>query len=191
MAATPYVFLDRDGTLIRDVHHGHRLEDYEMLPGVIDALGWLLSSGFRLAIVTNQSGIGRGIFTRDDYDRYHGRLLDDLASAGIAIDATYMCPHAPDHGCECRKPHPATLYRARLDLGADLARSWVIGDHVSDVRLATNAGANGILLLTGHGEEEASRLGDTAAHAVLPDLSAAARHIAEHVVRGQPGARRG
>lgn len=179
MAGTPYVFLDRDGTLIRDVHHGHRLEDYEMLPGVPEALERLLSTGFRLAIVTNQSGIGRGLFTRADYDRYHGRLLDDLAAQGIPIDATYMCPHAPDDPCECRKPHPATLHRARLDLGADLALSWVVGDHVSDVRLASNAGSRGILLLTGHGEEEVTRLGDTPVDAVLADMAAAALHIAE------------
>lgn len=171
-----YVFLDRDGTLIEDVHHGHRLEDYLLLPGTIDALGRLRQAGFRLAIVTNQSGIGRGLFGLDDYARYHGRLLDDLSAAGLEIDATYMCPHVPDAGCECRKPSPGSLLRARVELGADLAASWVVGDHVSDVRLAENAGARGILVLTGHGSVERPKLGTTEA-TVVPDLPAAVAHI--------------
>jgi histidinol-phosphate phosphatase family protein len=128
-----YVLLDRDGTLIRDVGYPHRLEDYELLAGVAPALQRLAGAGFRLAVVTNQSGIGRGYFGFADYERFHARLLADLAAAGVAIDATFVCPHAPDAGCECRKPAPGLLWRARDELGADLASSWLIGDTERDV----------------------------------------------------------
>jgi len=172
-----FVFLDRDGTLVADTGFPHRLEDYELLPGVLGALAELRDAGFRFAIVTNQSGIGRGIFRREDYDRFHGRVLDDLSAAGIEIEATYMCPHAPSDACTCRKPSPTSLFAARDRFGVDLASSWMIGDHVQDVALAANAGCRGILLLTGHGVEESRRLDDTPVEAILPDLAAAAAHI--------------
>jgi histidinol-phosphate phosphatase family protein len=144
---------------------------------VTEALRSLQDAGFRLAIVTNQSGIGRGLFTRSDFERFHGRLLDDLAAAHVRIEATYMCPHLPEAGCTCRKPHPGPLLRARDGLHADLAASWVIGDHVADLRLAANAGCRGIMVLTGHGSEESQGLGETPVDAIVPDLPAAARYI--------------
>lgn len=177
MSNDRFVFLDRDGTLVEEVGYGHRLEDYALLPDVIEALHDLRDAGYRFVIVTNQSGIGRQIFAREDYDRFQGRLLDDLAAADISIEKTYMCPHTPADDCTCRKPHPTSLHDARDRLGANLSQSWMIGDHVSDVALAANAGCRGILLLTGHGEEEAPRLGDTPVDAVLADLRAAADHI--------------
>lgn len=177
MARHPFAFLDRDGTLIRDVGYGHRLADYELLPGVVEGLASLQRIGFRFAIVTNQSGIARGVFSRADYERFHGRLLDDLAAAGIAIEATFMCPHLPDASCDCRKPSPAPLHRARDLLGADLAASWVIGDHVSDLCLAANAGSRGVLVLTGHGEEERVRIGKTPVDAIVDDFAGAVEHI--------------
>ncbi|MDG2308829.1 MAG: HAD family hydrolase [Candidatus Binatia bacterium] len=172
-----FVFVDRDGTLIQEVGYGHRLEDYALLPGVIDALHDLRDAGYRFAIVTNQSGLGRGIFKLENYEEFHGRLLDDLAAADITIEKTYMCPHAPSESCTCRKPNPSSLFNARDELGANLAESWMIGDHVKDVTLAANAGASGILVLTGHGEEEHAQLGDTPVSAVVADLRAAANHI--------------
>jgi D-glycero-D-manno-heptose 1,7-bisphosphate phosphatase len=174
-----FVFLDRDGTLVHDVGHGHRLEDYRLLPGVTEGLALLRDAGFRFAIVTNQSGIGRGYFTEADFRRFQDRLLADLTGAGIAIEATFFCPHLPDAGCTCRKPGPASVHEARDRFAIDLAASWIVGDHASDVRLAANAGCRSILLLTGHGEEERHRLGDTPVDAIVPDLLAAARHIVE------------
>jgi D-glycero-D-manno-heptose 1,7-bisphosphate phosphatase len=138
-----YVFLDRDGTLVRDVGHPHRLEDYELLDGVGAALRRLAGAGFRLAIATSQAGIGRGLFRFVDYERFHARLLADLAREGVAIDATFLCPHAPDAGCDCRKPAPGMLWRARDVLGASLAASWMIGDAERDVGLARAAGCRG------------------------------------------------
>lgn len=138
-----FVFLDRDGTLVRDTGYPHRLEDYELMPGVAAALRRLCAAGFRLAIVTNQSGIGRGLFEERDFERFQERLLADLERAGVAIERTYHCPHPPDAGCACRKPAAGLLLRARDELGADLAASWVIGDGAADVALAARAGCRG------------------------------------------------
>jgi D-glycero-D-manno-heptose 1,7-bisphosphate phosphatase len=190
MERARFVFLDRDGTLVHDAGYVHRVEDYRLLPGVVGALQELRDAGFRFAIVTNQSGIGRGLYTEADFARFQRRLLDDLEAGGITIEATYMCPHLPDARCACRKPSPHWLLAARDRFAIDLAASWVIGDHAVDVRLAANAGARGILLLTGHGEEEQHRLGDTPVAAIVDDLPAAARYVVE---RGgtRPPARHG
>lgn len=137
------MFLDRDGTLVRDTGYPHRDDDYHLLPGVPAALRRLQDAGFRLAIVTNQSGIGRGCFAEADFDRFQRRLLADLAAAGVRIERTYHCPHRPDAGCACRKPAPGLLERARDELGADLGASWVVGDGERDVELAARAGCRG------------------------------------------------
>jgi D-glycero-D-manno-heptose 1,7-bisphosphate phosphatase len=178
MGGTPFVFLDRDGTLVREVNYGHRLEDYELLAGVPAALRRLADAGYGLAIVTNQSGIGRGFFTQEDFERFQRRLLADLGAAGVRIATTYFCPHHPDEACECRKPLPALLHRARDELGADLGRSWVIGDHVKDIELAANAGCRGaVLVRTGHGAEQSERLGSIRVAGVADDLGDAATII--------------
>jgi histidinol-phosphate phosphatase family protein len=140
---TRFVFLDRDGTLVRDTGYPHRESDYELLPGVPAALRRLRDAGFKLAIVTNQSGIGRGMFAEADFERFQARLLADLAAERVAIERTYHCPHRPDEGCACRKPAPGLLWRARDELGADLAASWVVGDGANDVELAARAGCRG------------------------------------------------
>jgi D-glycero-D-manno-heptose 1,7-bisphosphate phosphatase len=144
---TRFVFLDRDGTLVRDVGYPHRLEDYELLPGVAAGLRRLAAAGFRLAIVTNQSGIGRGLFTHREFEAFHARLLEDLTSARIRIERTFVCPHPPDAGCGCRKPEPGLLWRARDELQARLEASWVIGDSEADIELAQRAGCRGAVRL--------------------------------------------
>src|SRR5262245_58884175 len=177
MTGDRFVFLDRDGTLVRDVGYGHRLEDYDLLPGVTAGLARLSDAGYRLAIVTNQSGIGRGLFTRADFELFHRQLLEDLVAAGIRVDATYFCPHHPDDGCTCRKPLPGLLYRARDELGADLPASWVIGDHVKDMELAAAAGCRGVLVRTGTDASETPSLRSVPVAAVVADLGAAASFI--------------
>lgn len=141
----PFVFLDRDGTLVRDTGYPHRIEDYTLLPGVVDALRQLKAAGYALAIVTNQSGIGRGRFRTSDLERFHAWLLADLAAADIEIAATLVCPHTPEAGCTCRKPAPGLLLRARDELGAALTSSWMIGDHERDVLAARHAGCRGAI----------------------------------------------
>jgi D-glycero-D-manno-heptose 1,7-bisphosphate phosphatase len=170
-----FVFLDRDGTLVRDTGYPHRDEDYELLPGVTEALRRLQQRGFRLVIVTNQSGIGRGLFRETDFERFQARLLADLARAGVTIERTYHCPHRPDEGCACRKPAPGMLWRARDELGADLAASWVIGDGAVDVELAARAGCGGVRLRPPAGGPGA--IGRPVRYAEADDLAAAAELI--------------
>jgi histidinol-phosphate phosphatase family protein len=147
-----FVFLDRDGTLVRDLGYTHRIEDYELLPGVVSGLRRILAAGYKLAVITNQSGIGRGHYSTEQYQAFQAHLVGDLAGQGVPIEASYFCPHHPDAGCQCRKPQPALLHRARDELGADLARSWMIGDSAVDVELARRGGCRGaVLVLTGGG----------------------------------------
>lgn len=147
-----FIFLDRDGTLVEDHGYTYKREDYKLLPGVARGLHKLASEGYRLVIVTNQSGIGRGYFTQDDFEDFQAELVVDLAEHDVQIEATLFCPHLPDAGCACRKPKPGLLERARKELYADLAESWVIGDSLCDLELAKNAGCRSILILTGKGE---------------------------------------
>ncbi len=142
------VFLDRDGTLNKDVGYVHRKEDWQWLPGVAEALKRLRAVGYVLVVVSNQSGIARGM-----YDRESLRLLEEwvnaeLAAKNAAIDAWYYCPHLPEitGPCECRKPEPGLLLQAARDLDLDLANSWMIGDRVRDVQAGLAAGCQSILL---------------------------------------------
>jgi histidinol-phosphate phosphatase family protein len=173
------VFLDRDGTLLEDPGYLHRLEDYALLPGVIEGLQALAEAGCRLVIISNQSGIGRGYYAEADFRRLTDHLLADLASHGIRIEGTYFCPHRPDEGCHCRKPATGMLERAQSELGVELAASWVVGDMPSDVELARRAGCRSVFVLTGHGAE---RRGD-----IPPDVPVAAdlREAAEIILASQ------
>ena len=101
------VFLDRDGTIARDVPYCSRPEDLELLPGVGEAIRLLNEHGFMVVIITNQSGIARGYFTEEMLERIHQKLKNDLAKSGAHVDAIYYCPHHPGEGCDCRKPKPA------------------------------------------------------------------------------------
>jgi len=184
-APRPFVFLDRDGTLVRDTGYTHRIADYRLLDGVKAGLHRLVSLGYALAIVTNQSGIGRGYYSALDYQRFQRHLEQDLLRDGIAIEASFHCPHLPDAGCACRKPEPGLLERARRELGADLARSFVIGDAASDLALARTAGLRGaVLVLTGLGAETAKTTAASVPRAA--DLVAAAEWIGGADRRDEP-----
>ncbi len=139
-----FVFLDRDGTLIEDRRYHFRVSDYAPLPGAYEALRELRAAGFGLAIVTNQSGIGRGYFTEADFARFQSHLLADFAAHGAPVDASYHCPHTPDAGCDCRKPRAGMVLRAASEHPIDLAESWVIGNEDSDVALARTVGCRAV-----------------------------------------------
>ena len=170
----PFVFLDRDGTLVEDRGYVFRIEDYAPLPGMAEGLSLLQDAGYGLAIVTNQSGIGRGYYTSADFERFQSHLVADLAASGVQILATFHCPHLPDADCACRKPRTGLLDRAREQLGADLARSWVVGDRDSDIELAANAGCRAVRL-HGSGERRIDRVAPDVL--IAADLIEAARAI--------------
>ncbi|MDX6448849.1 MAG: D-glycero-D-manno-heptose 1,7-bisphosphate phosphatase, partial [Gaiellaceae bacterium] len=133
MSGDAAVFLDRDGTLIDDVGYISDPEDVRLVPGAADALRGLRDAGFRLVVISNQSGLGRGLVTQEQADSVHARFLAELQRAGARIDAAYYCPHAPDEGCRCRKPLPGLILDAARDLGLDLERSVMVGNSDVDV----------------------------------------------------------
>ena len=150
------VFLDRDGTLIQERDYLADPEVVSLLPGVPEALHLLTGAGFALVVVTNQSGIARGLYTLDDYHAVARRLDEELGRTGVELDATFFCPHHPDltGPCECRKPGTGMYVRAARELGLDLAGSYFVGDRQKDVAPAATLGGTGILVRTGYGLEE-------------------------------------
>jgi D-glycero-D-manno-heptose 1,7-bisphosphate phosphatase len=140
------VFLDRDNTLVRDAGFVHRVEDLELLPGVPEGLARLRDAGFLLFIVTNQSGIGRGLYTTEQFLAFQEALYERLREHGVEIEGTYFCPHTPEDDCDCRKPRPRHLEEARRVYGLDLGTCWVVGDRASDVELAHNVAAHAAFL---------------------------------------------
>jgi heptosyltransferase-2 len=140
------VFLDRDGTLNYDPGYLKVAAELKLLAGVGPALARLKGAGAKLVVVTNQSGVGRGIITLKDLEAIHARLEGLLEQEGAALDAIYFCPHHPDDRCRCRKPEVGMVERAVSELQLDLRRSYLIGDHARDIQLAHRVGAKAILL---------------------------------------------
>ena len=143
-------FLDRDGTLNVDTMYPHKPADFKLLPGVIEGLK-KLKDEFIFIIITNQSGIGRGIFTKEDMDIFNKKLIDELKKEGIEIKKIYHCPHTPEQLCECRKPSDKYIKDAEKEFSIDLKNSWAVGDHPHDAEMGIKAGIKSIYLLTGHG----------------------------------------
>lgn len=152
------VFLDRDGTIIREVGYLSEPSGIELLPGSVEALKRLKAAGFILVVVTNQSGIARGYYGEKELAAIHVTLDKMLKGQGASIDAYYYCPHHPEHGdvrdCPCRKPRTGMAAQAAREHGIDLAGSYFVGDKASDVEMGKNAGGRSILVLTGFGIRE-------------------------------------
>lgn len=156
---------------MEDANYCSRPEQVRLIEGASEALRALKGAGFRLVIVTNQSGIGRGYYTVADYEAVQARLFE-LLGAGL-IDATYFSPEAPEARSPRRKPSPEMVFEAARDLGLDLARSWFIGDKAIDVQCGHAAGTRSILVRTGHGSGEDAG----SAEFVAKDFSSAAAFI--------------
>jgi heptosyltransferase-2 len=164
------VFLDRDGTLNHDPAYLKIAGDLKLLPGVGPALARLKRAGARLVVVTNQSGVGRGIVALKDLEAIHARLQGLLEQEHAALDAIYFCPHHPNDGCNCRKPNAGMVHRAVSELQLDIRRSYMIGDRARDIQLAHRVGAKAILLISGPmGSQELDRL---EAEQAMPDTVA-------------------
>ena len=149
------VFIDRDGTLIEEVNFLHRVEDLQYFSFMDEAVSALKQNGFKVVVVTNQSGIGRGIYSEAEMNSVHAQIQNDLTEK---LDAIYFCPHLPDENCACRKPNLGMIEAATKDLPIDLANSWMIGDKKLDVELGLNAGIKPILVLTGYGKKHLPEL---------------------------------
>lgn len=170
----PAVFLDRDGTMIQEHQFLRRVEEVRWLPATIDAVGLLKRAGFAVCVTTNQSGIGRGLYTEADVQGIHEWMAGVLDEAGASVDAWFYCPHHPEAGvgeyrqaCECRKPRAGMIRQAAERFPLDLSRSFVIGDRLTDVGLAERVGARGILVRTGYGEHTLFENDGTAPGAAL------------------------
>ncbi len=174
---TPAVFLDRDGTLMEEVHYCADPGLVRLFPGTADALRRLKDRGFLLVIITNQSGIGRGMISLSQYEAVHAELLRQINEGQRdLIDATYFCPDAPPTPSSRRKPEPGMVLEAARDLGIDLARSWFVGDKEADIGCGRRAGTQTILVQTGYGLQETEAEPDFLAK----DVVAAAGIILEH-----------
>ena len=143
------VFLDRDGTIARDVHYCRRPKDFEILPTVPEAIGFLNRNGFKVVVITNQSGIARSYFSEDTLAQIHQRMVDELKSHRAEVDAIYYCPHHPDKGCECRKPKTALFLQAAQELDISFERSFVVGDTQMDIDAGKALGCRTVLVTTG------------------------------------------
>jgi len=176
MSQRRFVLLDRDGTLIVERNYLSDPDQVELIPGAAPGLRRLAARGLGLVVVTNQSGIGRGLFDEAKLVEIHQRLIEALRAEQVDLDAIYFCPHRPDDACGCRKPRPALALRAAAELGFEPARAFVVGDMASDVALGRAIGATTLLVRTGHGAATLAR-GEARADYVVDDLQAAAERI--------------
>lgn len=152
---TKVVFLDRDGTINVDRGYVYRIDDWQLLEGSIEALGRLKKLGFRLAVVTNQSGIGRGYYRMSDVDQLHQHFAQLLAGEGLALDAVALCPHDPNQECDCRKPRTGMAREIERQLGEpiDYTHSWTVGDKISDAEFGRAIGTRVALIRSNYWDE--------------------------------------
>ncbi len=173
------VFVDRDGTINREVHYLSKPEQLELLPGAGEAIRRLNQLGLKVVVVTNQSGVARGFLSERVLDQIHDLLKELLAAHDAHLDGIYYCPEMPDSGSACRKPETGMMEKAAQDLDIDLERSYVVGDMAIDVEMGQRAGAKVILVLTGYGQEALDK--GIQADFVARDLMEAVGWIESHL----------
>lgn len=189
----PAVFVDRDGTLIREVGYLSRLERIELLPGVADAIRLFHQKGLKVAVITNQSAVARGYITEEELNKIHDELRSQLARGGAYLDGIYYCPHHPTEGmgpyrisCDCRKPNVGLAKRAAAELHLDFGRSYMVGDQFIDMQFAARIGAKGLLIKVDKGESHEGALGSDflavkdlweAAHWIIQDIEVTKRSM--------------
>jgi histidinol-phosphate phosphatase family protein len=179
------VFLDRDGTLIEEAGYLDRLDRLSIYPYTVDAVRLFNRAGFAVIVISNQSGIGRGVVRESFVAEAHAHISARLAAGGASLDGFYYCPHHPDASvaafrqrCECRKPAAGMLITAAAEHGLDLTRSFVVGDRWDDVGAARAAGAKGVLVRSGYGRDaEAAPKPDVTAACIADNLIGAAAWI--------------
>ncbi|MDP2855301.1 MAG: HAD family hydrolase [Smithellaceae bacterium] len=181
------IFLDRDGTINDEVGYLDHEKKLQIIPAAFEAIRLINESGMKAVVITNQAGVARGFFTEAFVRKINGQVQSALLEQGALIDRFYFCPHHPTEGndpyrriCNCRKPEPGMLQQAAADLDIDLARSYLIGDRFQDIEAAHRAGARGVLVMTGYGQDLMQEVGpDRANELNQPDY--VARDILEAV----------
>jgi len=178
MPAPRYILLDRDGTLIVERHYLSNPDDVELTPGAGEGLRLLRDAGCRFILITNQSGVGRGMFPKEDVDRVHVRLVELLEAEGVHLDGIFYCPHAPEAGCDCRKPKTGLVRQAEETLSVELKGPdcVMIGDKPADVELGRAINARTILVRSGYGTK-AEQNGECEPEFIADDLLDAARTL--------------
>jgi D-glycero-D-manno-heptose 1,7-bisphosphate phosphatase len=175
------VFLDRDGVIIENCPgHVKTWDDVRFLDGVFSALRRLAGSPAAVVIVSNQGAVGREMMTLDTAWDLQNRIVAAIEKEGGRIDASYLCPHHPNDGCDCRKPQPGMIRQAENDLKLDLTRSWLVGDAETDLMAASAAGMRAMMVRTGRGIEQ-ERLLTENKWPIVADLSAAVEYILQHI----------
>jgi len=154
------IFLDRDGTINEEVGYLDSMEKLQIIPAAFEAIRLINQSGMKAVVVSNQAGVAKGYFSEKFVREINGQIQSALLERGALIDRFYFCPHHPSEGndpyrkiCDCRKPEPGLLHQAAADLDIDLTRSYLIGDRLRDVETAHRAGAKGVLVMTGYGQD--------------------------------------
>jgi D-glycero-D-manno-heptose 1,7-bisphosphate phosphatase len=174
-SARPAVFLDRDGVIVRNSDsYIKSLDELDFLPGSIDAIALLHRHGFRVFVVTNQSAVGRGLLRPEDLEAIHSHIRAEVVRHGADIEAFFVCPHHPRDGCDCRKPKPGLLHKARDSFDVDLSLAVMVGDHESDLIAAAAVGCRAVLVTSGRTVSDEVH---PVASAVVEDLIEAARLI--------------
>ena len=177
-------FLDRDGVIIENrADYVKSWDEVSFVPGALLALQELACSPLAVVLFTNQSAVGRGIITLAQAQAINARVIETVRAAGGRIDGSYLCPHAPEAGCACRKPAPGLLLQAAQELALDLSRSWAVGDAATDLQAARAAGVRGILVRTGRGRTQEARLPALGLGTcpVVDDLPAAVKLILDRI----------
>jgi len=163
------VFLDRDGVITKEPpYYAHKINQLELIPKSAEAIRLLNESGFKVIVISNQSGVARGYYQEKDIQKYNNEMKKQLKEKGAHIDAIYYCPHHPEAAikkyridCECRKPKPGMLRQAEKDLNLNLKLSFLVGDKMSDIEAGYRAGCKTILVLTGQGNDESKKISKT------------------------------
>lgn len=145
------IFLDRDGTINRDMHYSADVSRLRVFKNAATAIKKLNDAGYKVIVVSNQSGIARKYFKKKDVEKLNKIIIDRLGKRKAKIDAVYFCPHHPNKNCSCRKPKSGMILKAKKDFNLDIKNSYMVGDMQSDIDLAKNAGAKSVFVLTGAG----------------------------------------
>ena len=143
------IFLDRDGVINKDTNYLYKIEEFEFTTGIFKMCQYLLSIDYQIIIVTNQSGIARGYFSENDFQKITQWMLSQFKINGVNILDVFHCPHSSDSNCNCRKPKPGMLIKAQKQYNIDMGNSWMIGDKERDISAAKNAGIKNTILLNG------------------------------------------